>query len=355
MSSSWRIFSTVVSLTVVFISTFTETRQLSTESVFNVTAVSENKESSYNVQINLSVAMMDNQTMVNGVQLKPSEVTRMTCQALLYDSNATFSDEDGELVDSVLRLMLDQSFMQSEAGEEVLLLTLGQEMIQLGEEKVWQPDVWEMKMLLNQNSEEVTKVHDIFPMSKSKISAMPRENDIILSDESISKTAEDLVLHTTSHYPLKQAETTQEEIAAPGKLPETPLRMDPSTLYESAQEETVNPDDLLPEVPLRQSPSSYNVVCRWVEELRDRLRRFCSESLPLFFLIMWVVVVGVVGSAVIIKILDLLFPTCEHKGFFHLNPETLMPEEEKQSLVENVEIEVEMETEEKSSVREDLY
>ncbi|XP_072534524.1 glycoprotein integral membrane protein 1 isoform X2 [Salminus brasiliensis] len=353
MASSWRIFSTVFSLTVVFISTFSETRQLSTEHLINVTALSENEESSYNVQINLSVAMVDNKTMVNGVPLKPSEVTRMTCQALLYDSNDTFSDGAGDLVSSVLRLMLEQSYMQSEAGEDVLLLTLGQEMIQLGQENVWQPDVWEMKMLLNQNSEEVTQVHDLFPMLKSKISSIPRENDIIMTDESIPKKDEDQVLHTTSHYPLKQAETTQEEIAAPGKLPETPLRMDPSTLYESAQEEVVNPDDLLPEVPLRQSPSSYNVVCQWVEELRDRLRRFCSESLPLFFLIMWVVVVGVVGSAVIIKILDLLFPTCEHKGFFHLNPETLMPEEEKQRLVDNVEVETE--TGEKSCLREDSY
>lgn len=70
---------------------------------------------------------------------------------------------------------------------------------------------------------------------------------------------EEQVLHTTSHYPLRQAETTQEETAAPGKLPETPLRMEPSVLYEDAPEEKVNPDDLLPDVPLRQSPSSYNV------------------------------------------------------------------------------------------------
>lgn len=354
MGPSWRILSVAFSLTAVFISAFSDTRQLSTEHLINVTALSENEESSYNVQINLSVAMVENKTMVNGISLKPSEVTRVTCQALLLDdSNVTFSDGAGELVNSVLRLMLDQSYMQSDAGDDVLLLTLGQEMIQLGQENVWQPDVWEMKMVLNQNSEELTQIHDIFPMSKSRISAMPRENDIILTDESVFKTDEDQVLHTTSHYPLKQAETTQEEIAAPGKLPETPLRMDPSTLYESAQEEVVNPDDLLPEVPLRQSPSSYNVVCQWVEELRDRLRRFCSESLPLFFLIMWVVVVGVVGSAVIIKILDLLFPTCEHKGFFHLNPETLMPEEEKQSLVDNVELETE--TEEKSCLREESH
>ncbi|MBN3273438.1 GINM1 protein, partial [Polyodon spathula] len=61
---------------------------------------------------------------------------------------------------------------------------------------------------------------------------------------------------------------------------------------------------------LRQS--SY-AVCQWVEQLRERLRQFWTESLPLFFLFMWVVVVGVVGSAVIVKVLDLLFPTCQHK------------------------------------------
>ncbi|KAM9421776.1 glycoprotein integral membrane protein 1-like [Salvelinus alpinus] len=95
-------------------------------------------------------------------------------------------------------------------------------------------------------------------------------------------------------------------------------------------------------------------MCRWVEEVRDRLRRFWSESLPLFFLVMWVVVIGVVGSAVIVKILDMFFPTCEHKGIFHLNPVTLMPEDEKHTLLENIEIEVEevkrpsMKTEEES-------
>ncbi|TSL47562.1 Glycoprotein integral membrane protein 1 [Bagarius yarrelli] len=324
------------------------------ENVINVTAVSENEESTYNVQISLNVTLMDNKTTVNGVPLKPSEVMRMPCHALLLDdSNVSLSDGAGTLISSVLRLMLDHSYLQSEAGDEVLLLTLGQEMIQLGEEKVWQPDVWEVKMLLNQTSEEIIQEQNTYPARSSKIVAMPRENDIIMTEEYIAKAVEDQVFHTTSHYPLRQAETTQEETAAPGKLPETPLRMEPSAAYEDTLEEKVNPDDLLPDVPLRQPHSSYSVVCQWVEELRDKLKRFCSESLPLFFLIMWVVVVGVVGSAVIIKILDLLFPTCEHKGSFHLNPETLMPEEEKQSLIENVELEVE--EQDKSQVKGEIY
>ncbi|MEQ2217806.1 hypothetical protein XENOCAPTIV_023210 [Xenoophorus captivus] len=54
-------------------------------------------------------------------------------------------------------------------------------------------------------------------------------------------------------------------------------------------------------------------MCQWVEQARERLRDFCYESLPIFFLVMWVVVIGVVGSAFIVKILDLFFPACEHK------------------------------------------
>lgn len=52
----------------------------------------------------------------------------------------SLSDGAGMLISSVLRLMLDHSYLQSEAGDdEVLLLTLDQEMIQLGEEKVGLP------------------------------------------------------------------------------------------------------------------------------------------------------------------------------------------------------------------------
>lgn len=67
------------------------------------------------------------------------------------------------------------------------------------------------------------------------------------------------MLNTTSHYLYKNAETTQEEIAAPGKLPETPLRMDPETLYESRGEEERNSDYILPKVPLRDHMTSYSV------------------------------------------------------------------------------------------------
>lgn len=40
------------------------------------------------------------------------------------------------LVSSELRLMINQSYVQNDAGEQVLLLLLSQEIIQLADEKV---------------------------------------------------------------------------------------------------------------------------------------------------------------------------------------------------------------------------
>ncbi|XP_016427492.1 glycoprotein integral membrane protein 1-like isoform X2 [Sinocyclocheilus rhinocerous] len=338
MASTWKIRLTFVYLSVLFVLANAQSKQISTETVvLNVTAVSETNQTKYSVQINLNIGLLDNETFINGAPLKPSGVTRMTCPALLYGSNVSSSNLADGLVSSELRLMVNQSYVQSEAGEQLLLLVLSQEIIQLADEKVQQPDACEVEILWNQSSEEITQVTNIYPSSRSKLYAIPRESDVLVTNASIRNTVEDQVLNTTSHYLLKHAETTQEEIAAPGKLPETPLRMDPETLYESREEEERTSDSLLLGSPLSGSMSSYSVACQWVKGLRDKLRRFWSDSIPLFFLIMWVVVVGVAGSAVIIKILDLLFPSCEHGGFFHLNPETLMPDDEKQSLIDNME------------------
>ncbi|KAK2883460.1 hypothetical protein Q8A67_017097 [Cirrhinus molitorella] len=338
MASTWKIHLTVVYLSILCVVANAQSKQIPTKTVvLNVTAVSESNQK-YSVQLNLNVGVLDNETFINGAPLKPSGVTRMTCPALLLDgSNVSSSNPADGLVSSELRLMANQSYVQSVAGEQLLLLVLNQEIIQLADEKVQQPDACEVEILWNQSFEIIMQVTSVYSSSRSKLSAIPRESDVLVTNASIRNTVEDQVLNTTSHYLLKHAETTQEEIAAPGKLPETPLRMDPETLYESREEEEMTSDSLRLGPPLSGSMSSYSVACQWVEGLRDQLKRFFSDSVPLFFLIMWVVVIGVAGSAVILKILDLLFPSCEHRGIFHLNPETLMPDVEKQRLVDNME------------------
>ena len=81
----------------------------------------------------------------------------------------------------------------------------------------------------------------------------------------ILKSDEDqLISQTTSQYPLKHTETTQEETAAPGKLPETPLRMDPDLLDgvrydEFDYQESSQPDNIQMKTPPKELISSYSV------------------------------------------------------------------------------------------------
>lgn len=332
-------------------------RQMNTENILiNVTAgslVDTQLQESNNLQINLNISVGEEQVLVNDIPVELSGVTRFNCQALLYSINGSSAFESGDLVSTVTRVMVSQNRLYSDS-EEVVALQVFSEVIEMEGKEVQQPDMCEVKILMSPDFQKLAQFTNIYPIGHSEIFRVPRENDVVVTDPpNPRKDEEQLMSQTTSQYPLKHTETTQEEIAAPGKLPETPLRMDPDLLYEDRYDNDIDlrelsqPDQIQMETPPKEVISSYSAMCQWVEEVRERLRRFSSESLPLFFLVMWVVVIGVVGSAVIVKILDMFFPTCEHKHIFHLNPVTLMPEDEKHTLLESIELEAEEEEEEK--------
>ncbi|XP_071018957.1 glycoprotein integral membrane protein 1-like isoform X1 [Oncorhynchus clarkii lewisi] len=336
-----------IQLETVFFFTSVELFQVKETILINVTAGTLNDtqvQESNNLQINLNISVDEEQVLINDIPVELSGVTRLNCQALLLDTtNGTSEFESGDYVSTVTRVMVSQNRLWSDS-EEVVALQVFSEVIEIEGKKVQQPEMCEVKILMSPNFQTLAQYTNTYPIGHSEIFRIPRENDVVITDPTNPKKAEYQVMsQTTSHYPLKHADTTQEETAAPGKLPETPLRMDPDLLYDNNEGDDLGglSDQMQTEAPLKESLSSYSAMCRWVEEVRDRLRRFWSESLPLFFLVMWVVVIGVVGSAVIVKILDMFFPTCEHKGILHLNPVTLMPEDEKHTLLENIEIEVE--------------
>ncbi|XP_028252383.1 glycoprotein integral membrane protein 1 [Parambassis ranga] len=330
------------------------TRQLNTENILiNVTAgtlADTQLQDSNNLQINLNISVGDEQVLVNDIPVELSGVTRFNCQALLLDSiNGSSSFESGDLVSTVTRVMVSQNRLYSDS-EEVVALQVLSEVIEMEGREVQQPEMCEVKILMSPDFQKLAQFTNIYPIGHSEIFRVPREEDVVVTDPPNSrKDEEQLISQTTSQYPLKHTETTQEETAAPGKLPETPLRMDPDLLYDVRYDDTFEDressqtDQNQMETPPKEFISSYSAMCQWVEQTRERLRRFCSESLPLFFLVMWVVVIGIVGSAVIVRILDMFFPTCEHKHLFQLNAATLMPEDEKHNLLENIEVEAEEE------------
>ncbi|XP_072218934.1 glycoprotein integral membrane protein 1 [Leuresthes tenuis] len=324
-------------------------RQLNTENILiNVTAGTledTHLQDSNKLQINLNISVGEEQILVNDVPVELSGVTRFNCQALLLDSiNGSSQFDSGDVVSTVTRVMVSQNRLYSDS-EEVVALQVFSEVIEMEGKEVQQPDMCEVKILLSPDFQKVAQFTNIYPIGHSEIFRVPRENDVVVTYQPNSrKDEEQLIFQTTSQYPEEHTETTQEETAAPGKLPETPLRIDPDVLFDVRYDDDFDDRDQSQadqnqmETPPKEFESSYSAMCQWVEQVRERLRRFCSESLPLFFLVMWVVVIGVVGSAIIVKILDVFFPTCEHKHIFHLNPVTLMPEDEKCNLLENIEI-----------------
>ncbi|KAM4528840.1 glycoprotein integral membrane protein 1 [Fundulus diaphanus] len=328
-------------------------KQLNTENLLiNVTAgtlgdAEPQRSNSFQIHLNLSVG--EDQVLVNEIPVELSGVTRFNCQALFLDSsNGSSPFDSGDVVSAVTRVMVSQNRLYSDS-DEVLALQVFSQVIELEGKEVHQPDMCEVKILMSPDFQKLAQFTNVYPIGHSEIFRIPRENDVVVTDPPNFRTdGEQLVSQTTSQYPHteKHSETTQEEVAAPGKLPETPLRMDPDLLSEvrySDEYDDTEPspsDQIEMGSPPEETTSSYSAMCQWVEQARERLRRFCYESLPLFFLVMWVVVIGVVGSAFIVKILDLFFPACEHKHIFHVNPVTLMPEEEeKLNLLESAESE----------------
>lgn len=91
----------------------------------------------------------------------------------------------------------------------------------------------------------------------------------LISSTLLKSDEDQLISQTTNQYPLKHTETTQEEVAAPGKLPETPLRMDPDLLYDVRYDEEFDdrepsqPDQIQMETPPKEFISSYSVSKVW--------------------------------------------------------------------------------------------
>ncbi|XP_061899275.1 glycoprotein integral membrane protein 1 [Entelurus aequoreus] len=325
--------------------TLTES-SLTTENILiNVIAGSPDTQEPYNLQINLNISVNKEQVLVNNIPVELSAVTRLNCQALfLASTNGSSEYGAGDLLSTVTRVMVTQNQLYSDA-EKVVALQVFSEVVELEGRKVQQPDMCEVKILLSPDFQTLAQYTNTYPMGHSDIFRLSREHDVVVTRPANHQKEEQMMSQTTSQYALKHSETTQEEIAAPGKLPETPLRMDPDVLRDASYEDA---EDLgQPEqAPVETSPReflSYSAMCRWVDDFRERLRHFCAQSLPLFFLVMCVVVIGVVGSAVIVKILDLFLPACEPRPMFQLKDVSLVPEkeeeEEKHTLLDNVDLE----------------
>ncbi|XP_077206339.1 glycoprotein integral membrane protein 1 [Paroedura picta] len=240
-------------------------------------------------QVVLNITYVDGQVYVNDFPLK-SGVTRIKCQTWILESeNANSLLNQKHLGIVSVRIMIHEWPLASSSNLQ--LIVVQEEVTEIDGKQVQQDEVTEIDLLVR-DLRVLRHSNYTIPLKESMLYSIPRDNDVLFTLPNIAGKDVESPLQTTSHYLLRQAETTVDEETLPGKLPETPLRTDPT--------------------------SSYKVMCQWVEDLRKELCKFWLRSFPVFFNLMEVIVVGVIGAALIIKVLKVLFP-CEPKGILHLD------------------------------------
>ncbi|XP_040285206.1 glycoprotein integral membrane protein 1 isoform X2 [Bufo bufo] len=212
-------------------------------------------------------------------------VSRITCGMDIRDYNT--SKEEQSIAHNVLvsvRLLVLHNFLNYHRTS----IIVQQEVIAIGGNKVNQSDVAEVKLVLNIRMEIIHCSSSVMNLEDSHLSSITWDNDVLFTFPNISESAGDSVpQQTTREYSIGQNTTVDEE-PFPGKLPETPIRA------------------VLP-------ASSYKVMCEFADELRDKLCLIWSWLYPVLVGIAQVFILGVIGAAVVIELLKILYPLKEPK------------------------------------------
>ncbi|KFP28042.1 Glycoprotein integral membrane protein 1, partial [Colius striatus] len=244
-------------------------------------------------QVFFNITYVNGQVYLNDFPMK-SGVAHIKCQTvILEDGNLGNLPDEQRLGIVSVRIMVHEWPLAS--GSDLQLIVVQEEVTEIDgkQEEVTEIDILVKDLRVLRHSNYTV------PLKESMLYSIPRDNDILFTLPNLSGKDIQDPLQTTSQYLIRQVETTVDEETLPGKLPETPLRVEP--------------------------PSSYKVMCQWVEDLRKGLCRFWFRSLPIFFSLMEVIVVGVVGAALILKVLKVIFPSWENKSILLLDQVSFVP------------------------------
>ncbi|KAF4796303.1 Glycoprotein integral membrane protein 1 [Turdus rufiventris] len=243
-------------------------------------------------QVLFNITYVNGQVYLNDFPMK-SGVAHITCQTIILENSLDNLLDQQRLGTVRVRIMVHEWPLASTS--DLQLIVVQEEVTEIDGKQVQQEEVTEIDILVK-DLRVLRHSNYTVPLKESMLYSMPRDNDVLFTLPNLSGKDIQDPLQTTSQYLIQQVETTVDEETLPGKLPETPLRIEP--------------------------PSSYKVMCQWVEDLRKGLCRFWFQSLPILFSFMEVVVVGVVGATLIIRVLKVTLP---FRGILLLDQVSFVP------------------------------
>ncbi|XP_020842250.1 glycoprotein integral membrane protein 1 [Phascolarctos cinereus] len=255
----------------------------------NVTTLEDDGEF-HEKQVFLNIIYENGQIYVNDFSLK-SGVTRIRGETFIVeDEHSENLKVKGYFGTVSVRILVHQWPLASSSN--VQMIAIQEEVVEIDGKQAQQKDVTEVGILVK-NQRIHRRSNYTIPLEESILYSIPRDNDVLFTLPNLSRKDSPSPLQTTSQYLVRNVETTINEDTLPGKLPETPLRAEP--------------------------PSSYKVICQLMEEFRKYMCKFWINVFPVLFMFMNIIVLGIIGAAIVIAILKVLFPNYESKGILHLD------------------------------------
>ncbi|XP_023609923.1 glycoprotein integral membrane protein 1 isoform X3 [Myotis lucifugus] len=227
----------------------------------NVTTLKDDGEVSKE-QVVLNITYESGQVYVNDFPVN-SGVTRISCQTLIVKNENLENLNEKEYFGIIsVRILVREWPMTS--GSSLRLIVIQEEVVEIDGKQAQQKDVTEIDLLVK-NQGILRHTNYTLPLEKSMLYSISRDDDILFTLPNLSKKASCAVTKHTW------------------------------------------------------------VMCQWMEKFRKDLCRFWNSVFPVFFMFLNIMVVGIIGAAVVITILKVLFPVCEYKGILQLDKVNIIP------------------------------
>ncbi|KAG8444459.1 hypothetical protein GDO86_009582 [Hymenochirus boettgeri] len=235
-------------------------------------------------QVKFDIGYIRGQIHINGF-LVSRGVTRITCRmdTLSYGTSDGWENQAHQSLVTLRLLVQDWPMNYSDVSRVIVQ----EEVIIIDGNQVQQNETKEVEFLISEEMEVLKLSHSTVDLQNTLLFFIPRDHDVVFTFPNIPGADNNAPQQTTREYNLRQ-NTTLEEESYPGKLPETPIRV---------------------EIPA----SSYKVICQIADKLREKLCLFWLRCYPVLIDFIQVVLIGVIGAAIVLEILMIVYPQCEPK------------------------------------------
>ncbi|XP_075059353.1 glycoprotein integral membrane protein 1 isoform X2 [Mixophyes fleayi] len=250
----------------------------------NVTTLREIDQVTKQVRFNISYG--SGQVQLNGFPANRG-VSRITCKMDLMDYGAS-SEQQNLTYEALVSIRLLVLHISKNSTAGVTRIIVQHEVIAIDGNQVIQNETTELVLVVDKEMGVLRSSSSVIRLEETYLHSIPWNKDVSFTFPNAPESGDSIPQQTTREYNIGQ-NTTLEEEQFPGKLPETPIRA------------------VIP-------ASSYKVMCQFADEVREKLCHIWFVLYPILVNLLQVVIFGVIGAAIVLELLKIVYPLREQKA-----------------------------------------